>query len=183
MKRRIAVLLTVAVLGGCASAPKPEPPIKPPASGSAPSRPGYYLDDGPGDNTPANLDTIPEPVPRAEPLHRFANRPYVVFGREYVPATSLRPYRERGVASWYGRKFHGQKTSTGETYDMISFKLYDAQKVDKVELNGKVKDLSNNQWSDVNFIKPPTFGAVKGLNTLVVFDVAGNTQTYTFTLN
>jgi rare lipoprotein A len=118
MKRRIAVLLTVAVLGGCASAPKPEPPMKPPASGSAPSRPGYYLDDGPGDNTPANLDTIPEPVPRAEPLHRFANRPYVVFGREYVPATSLRPYRERGVASWYGRKFHGEKTAIGEVYDM-----------------------------------------------------------------
>ncbi|TQJ30357.1 M14 family zinc carboxypeptidase [Microbacterium sp. SLBN-146] len=72
---------------------------------------------------------------------------------------------------------------TGESYDMISFKLYDAQKIDKVTLNGKVKDLSNNQWSDVNFIKPPTFGAVQGLNTLVVYDVAGNTQTYTFTLN
>ena len=120
MKRRIAVLLTVAVLGGCASAPKPEPPMKPPASGSAPSRPGYYLDDGPGDNTPANLDTIPEPVPRAEPLHRYANRPYVVMGREYVPATALAPYREQGMASWYGRKFHGQRTSTGEVYDMFA---------------------------------------------------------------
>jgi hypothetical protein len=72
---------------------------------------------------------------------------------------------------------------TGESYDMISFKLYDAQKIDKVTLNGKVKDLSNNQWSDVNFIKPPTFGAVQGVNTLVVYDVAGNTQTYMFTLN
>ena len=51
-------------------------------------------------------------------LHRFANRPYTVFGREYVPGTTLRPYRERGVASWYGRKFHGQKTATGEAYDM-----------------------------------------------------------------
>ena len=43
-----------------------------------------------------------------------------MFGREYVPATSLRPYRERGIASWYGRKFHGEKTSTGETYDMYA---------------------------------------------------------------
>ncbi len=72
---------------------------------------------------------------------------------------------------------------TGETYDLISFKLSDAGKIDKVELNGKVKDLTNNQWSDVNFVKPGTFGAVKGSNTLVVFDVAGNTQTYTFVLN
>jgi rare lipoprotein A len=43
-----------------------------------------------------------------------------VFGREYVPATTLRPYRERGIASWYGRKFHGEKTSTGETFDMYA---------------------------------------------------------------
>src|SRR5207344_412526 len=55
-----------------------------------------------------------------EPLSRSANRPYTVFGREYVPATSLRPYKERGIASWYGRKFHGEKTSIGETYDMYS---------------------------------------------------------------
>ena len=62
-------------------------------------------------------------------------------------------------------------------------KLSDTGKIDKVTLNGKVKDLTNNAWSDVNFIKPGTFGAVKGLNTLVIFDVAGNTQTITFTLN
>jgi rare lipoprotein A len=80
----------------------------------------YYKDDGPGLDTPANLDAIPDAVPRIEPLHRFANRPYTVFGREYVPATALRPYRERGVASWYGRKFHGEKTSSGETYDMYA---------------------------------------------------------------
>src|SRR4029077_7354771 len=49
-----------------------------------------------------------------------ANRPYSVFGREYVPATSLRPYRERGVASWYGRRFHGEKTSNGEIYNMYA---------------------------------------------------------------
>ena len=69
------------------------------------------------------------------------------------------------------------------TYDLVSFKLSDAGKIDKVTINGKVKDLTNNAWSDVNFIKPGTFGAVKGVNTLVVFDVAGNTETTTFTLN
>ena len=67
-----------------------------------------------------DLDAVPDAVPRNEPLHRFANRPYTVLGRDYVPATSPRPYRERGVASWYGRKFHGQKTSIGEVYDMFA---------------------------------------------------------------
>ena len=80
----------------------------------------YYKDDGPGGTPPAGLDALADAVPRIEPLHRFANRPYTVFGREYVPATSLRPYKERGVASWYGRKFHGEKTSTGEVYDMYA---------------------------------------------------------------
>lgn len=68
-------------------------------------------------------------------------------------------------------------------YDLVSFKLYDANKIDKVSINGKVKDLSNNPWSDVNFLKPGTFGAVEGENTLVVYDVAGNTRTIVFTLN
>ncbi len=86
--------------------------MTPPKSG------GYYKDDGPGANPPANLDTIPDAVPRLEPLSRFSNRPYSVFGVDYVPATTLRPYKERGIASWYGRKFHNQKTSNGEIYDM-----------------------------------------------------------------
>jgi len=97
------------------------PPPREAAKPTPPSKPGgYYKDDGPGENPPANLATIPDAVPRLEPLHRFANRPYSVFGVNYVPATSLRPYKERGVASWYGRKFHNQKTATGETYDMYA---------------------------------------------------------------
>ncbi len=104
----------MAAMAACTTAPKPEPPppAKPPTSAK------YYKDDGPGDNAPASFDAVPDAVPRAEPLHRFANRPYTVFGREYVPATGLRPYKERGIASWYGRKFHGEKTSMGEIYDM-----------------------------------------------------------------
>lgn len=83
-----------------------------------PSKPGsYYLDDGPGDNPP-NLDSIADAVPKAEPLHRGANRPYTVFGKTYVPNVSSEPFRQQGVASWYGRKFHGQMTSIGDIYDM-----------------------------------------------------------------
>lgn len=80
------------------------------------------------------------------------------------------------------------KTGPGETvggdgtYSLVSFKLYDAGKIDKAVLNGVVKDLTDNAWSDVNFVKPGVFGATQGLNTLVVHDVAGNTTTVTFTL-
>lgn len=81
---------------------------------------GYYKDDGPGEEIPDNLDEIPDAEPRAEPLHRFANRPYVVLGKSYVPNTSVKPLQQRGIASWYGKKFHGQKTSIGEPYDMFS---------------------------------------------------------------
>jgi rare lipoprotein A len=79
---------------------------------------GFYQDDGPGENPPANLEAIPDAVPREEPLNRFANRPYSVLGRDYVPLREVGSYRATGVASWYGRKFHGQKTSSGEPYDM-----------------------------------------------------------------
>ncbi len=115
----LAATLVVAACGTAPTKapPTPAPPAVPPAA--APSA-KYYKDDGPGQDIPSNLDAIPDAVPRVEPLHRFANRPYTVFGREYVPATSLRPYRERGIASWYGRKFHGEKTSNGETYDMYA---------------------------------------------------------------
>jgi rare lipoprotein A len=110
-------LSVVLLLAGCAARVARDTGTAP--SGSA--RPGgYYLDDGPGANPPPNVDAIPDAVPRLEPLHRFANRPYSVLGRDYVPATELRPYRERGIASWYGRKFHAQKTSIGETYDMYA---------------------------------------------------------------
>jgi rare lipoprotein A len=80
----------------------------------------YYKDDGPSDDIPDNLDSIPDAQPRLEPLHRAANRPYVVLGKSYVPNTSLKPIRQRGIASWYGKKFHGQKTSIGEPYDMFA---------------------------------------------------------------
>lgn len=97
------------------SSPAVRPPAKTTRRGGA-----YYKDDGPGDNPPENLDAVPDAQPRAEPLHRFANRPYNVFGQDYVPATRLAPFRERGLASWYGRRFHGGNTSSGEPYDMYA---------------------------------------------------------------
>jgi len=90
------------------------------ACSTGPRKGGYYKDDGPHERPPANLDQVPDAVPRVEPLARGANKPYVVLGRRYVPDVSGRPYRERGVASWYGKKFHGNKTSIGEVYDMYA---------------------------------------------------------------
>ncbi|MCY1196665.1 Endolytic peptidoglycan transglycosylase RlpA [compost metagenome] len=81
---------------------------------------GYYKDDGPDANPPANLDQVPDAVPKLEPYASGANRPYVVFGQRYVPDTSGQPYKKRGTASWYGKKFHGNSTSIGEAYDMYS---------------------------------------------------------------
>lgn len=78
----------------------------------------YYMDDGPEANPPANLDAVPDAVPRIEPLARGPNNPYSVFGQRYVPDTSGQPYRAQGPASWYGKKYHGKPTSNGERYDM-----------------------------------------------------------------
>jgi rare lipoprotein A len=95
--------------------------------GSSPSRPsgatkpgGYYLDDGPGSNPPANLDAISDAVPKLEPINRSTSRPYTALGHAYRPYTELTPYKARGVASWYGKRYHGQKTSSGEIYDMYA---------------------------------------------------------------
>ncbi|MDQ2068761.1 septal ring lytic transglycosylase RlpA family protein [Natronospira bacteriovora] len=70
---------------------------------------------------PPGLDNIPEPVPRNEPRSRYGNpSSYEVFGRTYYVMDSAEGYSEEGVASWYGKKFHGQRTSSGEEYDMYA---------------------------------------------------------------
>ncbi len=79
---------------------------------------GYYLDDGPGDNPPPDIDAIPDAVVKNEPVRAATSRPYVALGESYTPMTTFQPYKEQGVASWYGRRYHGQKTASGELYDM-----------------------------------------------------------------
>ena len=110
------------VLSGCGSVFKRESPQAepPPATSGAPSKGAYYKDDGPGANPPPDLAAVADAVPRVEPLHRFANRPYQAFGRDYVPVASTAQFRQTGVASWYGRRYHGAPTSSGEPYDMYA---------------------------------------------------------------
>jgi rare lipoprotein A len=87
-----------------------------PAAGSG--RGGYYQDDGPGANPPPGLLDTPDAVVKYEPYAKFGNKPYSVFGQTYTPLINDEPFTQRGVASWYGVKFHGQRTSSGEPYDM-----------------------------------------------------------------
>lgn len=117
--RLLSALVAVLLLAGCASPFKSQPEATPSAPG-APAAGRFYLDDGPGERPISELETLPDAVPRAEPLHRFANRPYVVFGRSYQPMTRLEPFTERGTATWYGRRYHDRPTAIGERYDMYA---------------------------------------------------------------
>ncbi|CAN5295189.1 septal ring lytic transglycosylase RlpA family protein [soil metagenome] len=91
------------------------------ACGTAPKRAGgYYQNDGPPDRVPADLSSTPDPLPGVEPLKPANARPYSVLGRSYTPMTALRSYKERGLASWYGKQFHGESTASGERYDMYA---------------------------------------------------------------
>lgn len=117
--KTILILVAAAAataLAGCSSTPSAHA-----RAATAPAKSGgYYLDDGPEAHPPGNLDAVPDAVPRNEPLHRFANRTYVALGNSYTPQTEWRPYSEEGLASWYGRRFHGKKTASGEPYDMYA---------------------------------------------------------------
>ena len=141
-------MLLAAFLAGCGSvAPRQEAPAavkaEKPAAVATKKGGGYYLNDGPGDNPPADLDAIPDAEPKAEPLHKAASRPYTVLGQTYTPYTSLKPYRETGVASWYGRRYHGQKTSTGEVYDMYGMTA--AHPILAIPSYVRVTNLKNNK--------------------------------------
>jgi rare lipoprotein A len=127
MSKKTAVLiLATLLLGACGALPHRKaatPGTTAPAENravGAPGSGGYLVGDGPGADVPVNLDAIPDAVPKNEPLHRYANRPYVALGKTYKPLTVGGNFKERGIASWYGKKFNGERTSSGETYDMYA---------------------------------------------------------------
>ena len=68
-----------------------------------------------------DIDKVPNAVPRVEPKSRYGNpESYVVFGERYYVLDSSKNFVQKGIASWYGKKFHGRRTSSGETYDMYA---------------------------------------------------------------
>jgi rare lipoprotein A len=152
--------LFLLILSGCSALPNTPAPVAPaatktpsastsskstypalPAANSG--RGGYYLDDGPGDSIPDGLQNTPDAEPRVEPYAKRGNNPYVVFGTRYTPLTSDQPFTQRGYGSWYGKKFHGQKTSSGELYDM--YKMTAASPILPIPSYARVTNLSNGK--------------------------------------
>lgn len=112
-----------------------------PRAGSG--RGGYYQDDGPGDSPPDGLLDTPDAEPKIEAYYPRNLRPYVVFGKTYVPISDEKPFKQRGIGSWYGKKFHGQKTSSGELYDM--YKMTAAHPTLPIPSYVRVTNLSNGR--------------------------------------
>lgn len=128
----------ITACGGAATVKKaPEKPI------SSEKKGGFYLDDGPGENAPANLDSIPDAELKSETLLIYPNKPYTALGKKYTPMTEYAPYTERGIASWYGKRYHGKKTSSGEAYDMYA--MSGAHTTLPIPSYVKVTNLSNQR--------------------------------------
>ena len=81
----------------------------------------YRTKPSPKQKPTTRVDRSENVIPRAEPKSKYGNpSSYVVFGRRYYVLPSSQGYKEQGIASWYGTKFHGRRTSSGETYDMYA---------------------------------------------------------------
>jgi rare lipoprotein A len=142
--RAVAVLAMLA-LGGCfhRHATRPSTPAaQPPTTRESGGR--YAQED---DSTPAqvpDISKIPEPVPRDEPRSVYGNKsPYSVLGETYRVLSSCKDYDERGLASWYGNKFHGYTTSNFEKYDMYAYSA--ASKVLPIPCYVRVTNLENGR--------------------------------------
>lgn len=114
---------------------RPLPKVVPPVDVDGPPEPAHI---------PADVLTQPDPMPQAEPRSKYGNpKSYSALGKTYHTLESGHGFRETGLASWYGRKFHGRKTSSGEPFDM--FKLSAAHKTLPLPSYVRVTNLKNAQ--------------------------------------
>jgi rare lipoprotein A len=91
-----------------------------------------------------DLSNVPDAVPKNEPLSKYGNpRQYKVLGKNYYTLSSAEGYHEKGIASWYGTKFHGRRTSSGEIYDM--YKMTAAHKTLPLPTYVEVTNLENGK--------------------------------------
>ncbi|MGB2833061.1 MAG: septal ring lytic transglycosylase RlpA family protein [Methylotenera sp.] len=123
--QQCAVIFSILLLSACgttATKPSVKEPVAPttttPDTTAKPGVGGYYLDDGPGEGAPADIDSIPDAQITNEPPMERSNKAYSALGKQYSPMTSYKPYKKQGIASWYGKRYHGKQTSSGEVYDM-----------------------------------------------------------------
>jgi rare lipoprotein A len=114
-----------------------------PPSAEAKKPGGYYKDDGPGDAIPDGLVDTPDAEPKIEPIAKGPSKPYTIFDQTFVPITDDKPFIQRGKGSWYGKKFHGQRTASGEIYDM--FKMTAAHPRLPIPSYARVTNLRNGK--------------------------------------
>ena len=115
--RLLASALLLAVLAACQT--QPTAPAGPGNVSRLP--PGNAQRDGPEAKPPPDLDKVPDAVPQIETIRNGGpNKPYAIAGHTYVPLTDDRAVTEKGLASWYGKKFHGHRTASGEAYNMYA---------------------------------------------------------------
>jgi rare lipoprotein A len=117
--------------------------VTPPPSAEAKKPGGYYKDDGPGDAIPDGLVDTPDAEPKIEPIAKGPSKPYTIFDQTFVPITDDKPFIQRGKGSWYGKKFHGQRTASGEIYDM--FKMTAAHPRLPIPSYARVTNLRNGK--------------------------------------
>lgn len=142
---RAAVVFAMLALGGCFHRQATRPSTAP-AQTTAPRESGGRYAQA-NDSTPAqvpDISKIPQPVPRDEPRSVYGNKsPYKVLGETYRVLPSCKGYDERGLASWYGNKFHGYTTSNFEKYDMYAYSA--ASKVLPIPCYVRVTNLENGR--------------------------------------
>jgi peptidoglycan lytic transglycosylase len=154
--RRFAIACALALIAACASH-KPRQDAPAPSSSRGGSRGGgvaetsrpqaeRYRDEHDGGPAQPAIDvaTLIEPTPKAEPRARYGNNSnYSVLGKDYRVLNDSRGYVERGIASWYGNKFHGYMTSSLEPYDMYQFSA--AHKTLPLPTYARVTNLDNGK--------------------------------------
>lgn len=130
MLRKLVVLCISLVIVGCSS--------------TNTNNGRYSMRHDKAPDQPVDVSHVKDAVPKVEPKSRGGNKsPYTVLGKQYHIMNSAAGYREVGTASWYGKKFHGHKTSNGEVYDM--YKMSAAHKSLPIPTYLKVTNLDNNR--------------------------------------
>lgn len=130
LRHLLPACFTLAILAGCSS-----------------TNGRYDIDDDVAPDTPISVDHIEDANPKYEPYSTGGNKDYTVLGQSYKVLRNVNGFKQKGKASWYGKKFHGHKTSNGEVYDMYSMTA--AHKTLPIPSYVKVTNLDNHKTTIV----------------------------------
>jgi rare lipoprotein A len=155
----VLMAFSLAILAGCSTAPRVslETQSQPLGKGKQQGLPSaytcnynpnskaggsFYKTDGPLE-IPMGINNVLEPVPMFEHLHKWANKPYNRLGQDFVPLAQPGNFSQKGIGTWYGRRYHGQNTSSGEAYDM--FQMTAASPILPIPSYARVTNLKNRR--------------------------------------